>query len=736
MRAPALYALLFFVGGIAIASHTVIPAMAYLGAAAIATAAAVVYSLAERTVFSRTALCLALLSSSGFLTSLQLYEVPSNHISHFAGFSGKSAILGWVDTEPDVRPTKTFLTVAAESLSRHGVTIAVSGRIRVRLPRPINAFNIGDRIKFQGFLVKPSGSRNPGGFDYRRYLEIRLISAVCNLGAYDQIERVEAIEERGFIRIIVVPVREYIAWVFDEYLTSDRSALMRGFLIGDVRFIPNEVYQRFRDTGTLHVLAASGSNVGYVTLTIFLVAKLFRLPRRSRYLLAIAGVMIFSFLAYNQPSVVRASIMAIVALIGMSLRRDQNWLNTISVAGLILLAVHPLYLYDLGTQLSFAAAFALILFMPALEPLLPTGKRIPTRISRYFLLIFFGSLVAQFGVMPILLYHFHTVPLVSFLSNLIIVPLVGLAATTGIVLVFVSAIPVVAATCGLLLEFLLEAILWATQFFDSLQIPPLQIGAPEFLTVLAYYLFLQVLLTLGIRSRHFLSFLLLFVIALNSIVWKAVIADSDRATRISILDTSRLTTLFIEEANGKTTLINGGGRSQFFDAGESVVLPFLQYRGINAIGEICRTTERDGNLQSLVGIAETIGFGTAGEAPPKEDCFQSLDAIIRLKIDSVSLVFLTEPIAVRNLNSGDGSATILGLDWTFLTNDFADTLIEMFQPETVIFTNYYNRYARRDKLDALRTRFPEIRIVSVLEIGAIEIPVSRNQYLLTSAANN
>ena len=59
--------------------------------------------------------------------------------------------------------------------------------------------------------------------------------------------------------------------------------------------------------------------------------------------------------------------MAVVALIGLLLRRDQNWLNTISVAGLIVLAIHPLYLFDLGTQLSFAAAFALILFMPRLS---------------------------------------------------------------------------------------------------------------------------------------------------------------------------------------------------------------------------------------------------------------------------------------------------------------------------------------------------------------------------------
>ena len=504
MRAPALYALIFFIVGIACGSRTEIPAMAFLGVAVLCTAAALIYALVNRIIFSRVTLCVALFAAAAFLTGLQLHDFPSNHISHFTQLGGKSTLLATVDSEPDIRPTKTFLTVAAESLSRQGISVPVSGRIRVRVAKASNEFNIGDRVQFTGFVVAPSQSRNPGAFDYRRYLEIRQISAICNLGSFDRIERRDTLPGSGFIRDFIVPVRDYITRTFDKYLPPEMSATMRGFLIGDVRFISKDVYQRFKDTGTLHVLAASGSNVGYVTLTIFLVSRLFRLPRRSRYLIAIVGVVVFSFLAYNQPSVVRASIMAVVALIGLSLRRDQNWLNTISVAGLIVLAMHPLYLYDLGTQLSFGAAFALIVFMPALESFVPKGNKLHQRLMRYFLLIFMGSIIAQLGVIPILLYHFHTVPLVSFLSNLLIVPLVGFAATVGIVLVFVSALPILPDIISVLLQFLLNCVFWSIRFFDNLKIPALQFGAPEFLTVLTYYLFLHVLLTIRDPQSAFL----------------------------------------------------------------------------------------------------------------------------------------------------------------------------------------------------------------------------------------
>lgn len=729
MRAPALYALIFFVVGILVGCREWLPGMGYLGLAVVATAAAVIYATVNRTLLSRAALCVALIGAAAFVTNLQLREFPVNHISHFTTLTGRSTIVGRITDEPDIRPTKTFLTVEVESLARRGIVVPVSGQVRVRVSVPTSEFNIGDRVRFSGFISAPAGARNPGAFDYRRYLEQRQISAICNVSTAERVELVRT-DGGGFVRNLIGPTRRYIVEVFDEALTPDQSALMRGFLIGDVRMIPKEVYQRFKDTGTLHVLAASGSNVGYVTLTIFLAARIFRIPRRSRYIIAISGVVVFSFLAYNQPSVLRASIMAVVALIGLTLRRDQNWLNTICVAGLIVLAIHPLYLFDLGTQLSFAAAFALILFMPALEPFTPHGKTLVAKGARYFLLLFYGSVVAQLGVMPILLYHFHTVPLVSFLANLLIVPLVGLAASLGIVLVFVSAIPVVVGLCGQLLGLTLDFVTWAIVFFERLHIPPIQIGAPEFLTIVTYYLFLQVILTLKMRSTHFLMFVLLFVAALNAVVWKAVLAGPEEGARVTLLDTSALTTVFVKEPDGQTILINGGGASDAYDNGEGVVLPFLRFRGIGRISEMVYTTEREGNLRSLKTVAEAL---SSGGTPAN---LRSSDPVVRLDFDSLTILLLTEVVAVQNLNIPAGRIAVLCMDWGYLGSDLGESAIRLFHPETIVFTNYTSRYARTDQLALWRAKYPQTRLLAVLEAGAIELAVTKGQVSVWTTANN
>ena len=251
-------------------------------------------------------------------------------------------VTGIVVSEPDIRPTKTYLTVQVDSLQYRDRAIASCGNLRLQIQAPTSAFGYRDRIKFTGYVNLPFSGRNPGAFDYRRYLAIRQISATVTLPSADRITLLQSGASEPFVRTIVTPVRDYISSVFERFLPSEQAAVMKGFLIGDVRNISSEVYQRFKDTGTLHVLAASGANVAYVVTTLLLFIRLFRLPRQYRIYLLIAGVVIFSFLAYNQPSVVRAAVMAIVTLIGMALYRDTNWLNNISVAGLVILVFRPL----------------------------------------------------------------------------------------------------------------------------------------------------------------------------------------------------------------------------------------------------------------------------------------------------------------------------------------------------------------------------------------------------------
>ncbi len=740
MRTPALYALLLFIAGILTGVYFDIHAFILYCTCAVALATTLILLAVGNTRLAQWTLSPAILIAGILLTQLQTGDFPSNHISNFTNLSHKLEICGVITSEPDIRPDKTYLTVAVDSIGRGDRHIPVSGQLRLRIAEATNRFNYHDRIEFESWLNRPNSARNPGAFDYQRYLEIREIHALAFAGSAAEITLVNSGASEPFIRTIVSPVRDYIGRVFDRDMRPHQAALLKGFLLGDVRFIPSDLYRRFKDTGTLHVLAASGANVGYVVGALLLFGRLLGIRRRSIYALAIVGVIVFSFLAFNQPSVVRAAVMAVIVLVGKLLRRDANWINTISLAGLIILAFRPLYLFDLGTQLSFAAAFSLILFLPAIEPLLPVARPGTNRFMRYFLLIFWSTLVAQVGVLPILLFHFQTVPLVSFLANLVVVPLVGLVATLGIVLIAFSGVPYLSSLLGHLCGAAIDLVLGSIDYFESLQIPPIEIGAPDLLVVLLYYLVIQLIYLIFTRSRLVGWVTLLVVLLINVALWKPVVAGNKSDGSVTVLDTWDTPTLVIASGSSETTLINGGGVYRSFDRGESVVLPYLRYRGISAIDRYLTTDCGPANQQSLKSVI--LGLQpplTRRYEPDPNSTGGSIDTLSPfsfLHINQTEIALLLDPGSVHDLSNLVHEVALL-----VITHDYADEerlgrLVELFHPETVVISTYASRYRKRDQLDHLRSVFPDIAIYSVRDQGAITIQIQDKGYEVLEMSND
>lgn len=742
MRIPALHALLLFSGGILLATNTNLPAMVYFGVVVLATALAVIGRLMTGTALGRVAICLALLAAGAFVTELQSAGFPSNHISQFASADQIMTVTGVIVSEPDIRPNKTFLTVEVDSLQYRTRAIASCGRLRLQIQAPTAAFGYRDRIRFTGFVNEPLSGRNPGAFDYRRYLAIRQIHATVSLANPEKVIILQSGATDPFVRTLVAPVREYVAAVFERFLPAKQAAVMKGFLIGDVRYIPRDVYQRFKDTGTLHVLAASGANVGYVIATLLLGIRLFHLPRKYRIYLLIAGVIVFSFLAYNQPSVVRASVMAIIALIGMALYRDTNWLNIISVAGLVILLFRPLYLYDLGFQLSFSAAFALILFMPICENWMPKPKGLARKTARYFLMVFYGSIIAQLGVTPILIYNFHSVPLVSFLANLLIVPLVGVTTTFGIVLVFLSAIPVVSTMLGELLSIVLGLTLSSIDFFHALPIPQLRLGAPHLLAIIAYYLLLQLVFIFVSKKRMAPVFVVLLMICLNTLVWREVMAEGSNETQITFLDTRSLPTMVVQHPNGRTVLINGGGASPSLNLGETTVLPYLLAEGVGHLDTVFATTTRSGNLHSLIstmaGVQQSIPSAVSDSTLLRslERRVGFIDSSLVLSYGATNLLLLAGSTPVQSLSNLPSEIDLVAADWFYLKQKGFVDFLKSFHVETLILITYPSLHTSTEPLERFRRELPGLTIHTVLESGGISVRIGNRASRVLATPNS
>lgn len=288
---------------------------------------------------------------------------------------------------------------------------------------------------------------------------------------------------------VVKPIRQKIISVFDKILSKDLSGLMLGIVFGIKQNLSKDFLDNLKTVGVMHVIAASGMNV---TMTAGFVFYLFSLifKRQLAVFLSILGVLFYAILAGFEASIVRASIMGIIAFSSQILGKQQYGFYALLLTGFVMLLISPKYLIDIGFQLSFAATLG-ILFIPKIF------ARLQNALSDNFL----TTVSAQIATLPIILASFGTYSLWSVIANTLVlwtVPFLmilgGIAAL--IAFVFEPAASIFLYLCLPLLLYFEKTVTFfgALKGNIALESFPWQFGA-------AYYLFLASFLLLYFKRN-------------------------------------------------------------------------------------------------------------------------------------------------------------------------------------------------------------------------------------------
>ena len=209
---------------------------------------------------------------------------------------------------------------------------------------------------------------------------------------------------------------------------------MKALTIGDTTGLDEATKNLFLHTGTSHILAISGSNIGIVTaffffITRFLIGRIRTLRLRgddTRYaaLVTIPFAFVFMLIAGSSIPTMRATIMITVYMLSIFIERGRNIFNTIALSALAILLVYPHSLFTPSFQLTYASVVFIILFTQRIFPLLKTDNRL----LKWFILSIGMTISATVGTLPIVLYHFYGVNPFSVLHNLVAVPLMCIIA--------------------------------------------------------------------------------------------------------------------------------------------------------------------------------------------------------------------------------------------------------------------------------------------------------------------
>lgn len=202
---------------------------------------------------------------------------------------------------------------------------------------------------------------------------------------------------------------------------SEDRALFMGFVLGDDRDQPPEVVDDFRGAGLSHLLVVSGQNVAFVLAVAG--PALRRLAWGPRWAVTLGIIAAFATLARFEPSVLRASAMAALAVTASARGRPAGSVRVLALAVTALVLIDPLLVRSVGFQLSVGASLGIALLARPLAGSLPGPRWLAEALG--------VTLAAQVGVAPVLVPRFGGLPVVGLVTNLLAVPAAGLITGWG-----------------------------------------------------------------------------------------------------------------------------------------------------------------------------------------------------------------------------------------------------------------------------------------------------------------
>lgn len=346
-----------------------------------------------------------------------------------------------------------------------------------------SGFSYGDRVSFLADIVPAPGAAVPGSLDWADYLGKRGIAAEAR--AF----KIDVDQAAGPVLRLARAFRLNALEAYDANLSTEAASVLGGVVIGDKRSVPPDLKLAFQDSGAMHLLVASGSNVGFVVAVVYFFLSRLGVRRRYSGLAALALSGFYVLASGLDPPLVRAYLMFSAGLCAFLLRREAGAFQALTLAALAILALSPRAVFDAGFQMSFLAAYGLIVGMALWGRYFRAGG-LPGQAASLFRMSFF----AQLGLYPLLAIYFHKISLVSLFSNMLLVPGSAVAMSLGFLLAFFSK-------AGFLMKLLVPAtalfmkfFIGTVRFFAALPFSSVYVAEPSVLWAAGFYLAAFVLL--------------------------------------------------------------------------------------------------------------------------------------------------------------------------------------------------------------------------------------------------
>ena len=288
------------------------------------------------------------------------------------------------------------------------------GRTVVESPRIPRTVSTGSQVSFSGTLTRPPPWLG-------EYLRGRGVSTTV---VADSVAHLPG--RRSGLVGWIDGLRVRAERALGAGIGSGEAALARGFVLGQDQAIEEEVVEDFRASGLAHLLAVSGQNILLLSILATPLLAALGLPLGVRLAVIVGLIALYVPVTGAGPSIQRAGIMGVAAIAATAAARPvmRSWI--LALAAALTLAMNPVSLFDPGWQLSFAAVAGIMLFARpvtgAISGVLPgRGSRVASVLAEGVAV----TAAASITTLPLVAFHFETLPLTTLGANLVAMPAVA-----------------------------------------------------------------------------------------------------------------------------------------------------------------------------------------------------------------------------------------------------------------------------------------------------------------------
>lgn len=405
--------------------------------------------------------------------------------------------------------------------------------------------------------------------------------------------------------VMTTAVRLRVRHAFAVHLPADPAALLSGLVTGDTVGLSPAAEESLLAAGLSHLVAVSGSNVALVVAGTVAAAAACQVGARGRRRAAVVALLWFAVLVRGEPSVLRATAMALLVIAAQASGRGYDARHTLAVAVTVLLLMDPMLAGQLGFSLSVLATGGVLVAGPAIAARTPGPRALATLIG--------ATAGAQLGVAPVLLTMPDGVPLGSLPANVLAVPAAAVASAIGVAAALVAqVVPAAGSLLAVLARPALATVLWSgSTFADGASLRPEHLASPAPVAVIAVIILRRRLPRLATAG--------LVVVVLGVTVGSPFARPAD-------VDVLSLTALDVGQGDAMLVEVPADGGAaparMLIDGGpdQDLALRALRRRGVAFLDAVVVSHPHADHTDGLPAVVGSLGVGAllVGPRPPDE----------------------------------------------------------------------------------------------------------------------